>query len=70
MANLVLLCGSGTTGCHGYVHQHPAESYKAGFMIHRNGLDTPEQVPMSTRFGLVLLTDTGEALKATNREAI
>ena len=25
-ANIVELCGSGTTGCHGWVHQHVAEA--------------------------------------------
>lgn len=28
--NLILLCGSGTTGCHGWVHAHPAESREDG----------------------------------------
>ena len=27
-ANLLLLCGSGTTGCHGWVHAHPARAYR------------------------------------------
>lgn len=25
-ANLIRLCGSGTTGCHGWVHAHPYEA--------------------------------------------
>ena len=32
-ANLVLLCGTGTTGCHGWVHLNPREATAAGFMV-------------------------------------
>ena len=32
-ANLVLLCGSGTTGCHGWVHAHPAEARSLGLIV-------------------------------------
>ncbi len=32
-ANLLLLCGSGTTGCHGWVHAHPLESRTEGFIV-------------------------------------
>lgn len=42
--NLVLLCGSGTTGCHGFVHANPALSYADGWMIH--GGDDPLLVPI------------------------
>lgn len=31
--NTLDLCGSGTIGCHGYVHHHPAESYERGWLI-------------------------------------
>lgn len=42
--NLVTLCGSGTTGCHGFVHAHPSYSYDHGFMVRRLGLKGPEDV--------------------------
>jgi hypothetical protein len=32
-ANVVLLCGSGTTGCHGWVHAHPAEARRQGWIV-------------------------------------
>lgn len=32
-ANLLLLCGSGTTGCHGWVHGHPLDSRTEGFIV-------------------------------------
>lgn len=31
--NLIVLCGSGTTGCHGWVHAHPAVSYERGWLV-------------------------------------
>jgi hypothetical protein len=53
-ANLIWLCGSGTTGCHGYVHAHPAESYEKGWMVH--SWATPSSVPVLTALnGLVTL---------------
>lgn len=32
-ANLVLLCGSGTTGCHGWVHGNPKAAQLLGLII-------------------------------------
>lgn len=31
--NIVELCGSGTTGCHGWTHAHPAEAERFGYII-------------------------------------
>ena len=31
--NLVLLCGSGTTGCHGWAHAHPVAARHAGLIV-------------------------------------
>lgn len=31
--NIVELCGSGTTGCHGWAHAHPAEAERFGYII-------------------------------------
>lgn len=59
-ANLVTLCGSGTTGCHGHVHNHPEESYRAGWMILRGGSEDPCRVPVLDLLGhLWLLVDRG-----------
>lgn len=44
-ANCVLLCGSGTTLCHGRVESHRAEAYTQGFLIH-DGVQRPEDVPI------------------------
>lgn len=32
-ANLILLCGSGTTGCHGWVHANPLKACADGWML-------------------------------------
>lgn len=31
--NRIMLCGTGTTGCHSYVHAHPAEARANGWII-------------------------------------
>ena len=31
--NIVELCGSGTTGCHGWTHAHPADAERFGYII-------------------------------------
>ena len=44
--NLVLLCGSGTTGCHGWVHANPAAARAAGYIVPANGRATPADIPV------------------------
>lgn len=56
--NLIDLCGSGTTGCHGYVHAHPKESYENGWLVH--SWDDPLNVPVKTFHGWMLLTEAGK----------
>jgi hypothetical protein len=34
--NRIMLCGSGTTGCHGYVHAHPVEARDKGWIVSRH----------------------------------
>lgn len=48
MANLVALCGSATTGCHGHVEAQPIESDRLGWSM-PNGA-TPEEWPV-LRYG-------------------
>ena len=43
-ANLVLMCGSGTTGCHGHVEAHPHEARERGFRVDQ--YDDPAAVPL------------------------
>lgn len=45
-ANLLTLCGSGVTGCHGWVHANPGIAYELGLLVHP--WDDPEAVPVLT----------------------
>lgn len=56
-ANLLLLCGSGTTGCHGWVEANRAAARDLGLLV-RQGED-PATVPVQLLRGLVLLTSDG-----------
>lgn len=51
MANVVALCGSGTTGCHGWVHARPEESYRTGWLVKRLGADGPKDIPVLDLMG-------------------
>lgn len=44
VSNGVLLCGSGTTGCHGWAHRYPREARAAGFAV--NSWEDPALVPV------------------------
>ena len=41
----VLLCGSGTTGCHGWIESHRSEAMDTGWLVSRNGRDLPTDIP-------------------------
>lgn len=60
LSNLILTCGSGTTGCHGKIHANPAWSYDNGYMVRRNGVMRPEDV--AVRYGdlMIHLTNSWE----------
>lgn len=46
ISNGIVLCGSGTTGCHGWVESHRAEASDAGLLMSRLGSDDPVNVPV------------------------
>lgn len=56
-ANGLLLCGSGVTGCHGWVESHRAEAMSLGLLLRRS--EVPVLVPVTLRRGRVLLDDIG-----------
>lgn len=56
--NLILLCGSGTTGCHGFVHMHPTIAYENGWCV--KSFQDQLEVPVRTWHGLVYLTTDGK----------
>lgn len=45
--NLVILCGSGTTGCHGHVESYRAEALEHGYLVSR--YSNPATVPILVR---------------------
>jgi hypothetical protein len=54
--NRITACGTGTTGCHGWMHHHRGEAEAGGWIVSRYRL--PELVPaLHWRLGPVLLTD-------------
>lgn len=64
-SNLLHLCGSGTTGCHGHITTNPQISRDQGWAV--PSWRNPEEVPVwVARRGYVLLTNIGtyEALEA------
>lgn len=57
-ANLVALCGSGTTGCHGWLESRRTEAAEMGLILHAN--DDPTQHPVAHAvLGPVLLDNAG-----------
>lgn len=48
-ANLILLCGSGTSGCHGWVESHRMEARTFGFLIHK--VESAEEIPFKDVYG-------------------
>lgn len=62
--NIIRLCGSGTTGCHGLVHAHPELAYECGLLVH--SWDDPREVDMSPtmfrdRLGIDLAVTHGKS---------
>ena len=65
LAALVTLCGSGTTGCHGWVTEHPEEAYRLGWSIRRSEPDPAESIPLVDIYGQFFwLTDDGGVIYA------
>lgn len=60
-ANGVAVCGSGTTGCHGYIESHREHAETLGFLIRRTGVLRPGQVPIKHFIhGVVYLREDGD----------
>lgn len=56
-SNIVTLCGTGTTGCHGWVESHRGQAYADGWLVH--DWHDPATTPAHTRWGARLYTDRG-----------
>lgn len=58
-SNIILLCGSGTTLCHGWVHAHPEVATMRGFIVPANGRARSLVIPLLSRGQWWLLDDVG-----------
>ena len=56
-ANLLLLCGSGTTGDHGFYESHRELAFEHGVLVRQN--QDPSEVPVLYRGAWVLLDNDG-----------
>jgi hypothetical protein len=54
-SNLVTMCGSGVTGCHGYIESHRDAARQRGFTLRDR--DRPELVPVLDHIGQWLRFD-------------
>ena len=57
--NLVMLCGSGTTGCHGWVESYRAKAWEQGWLVPRRDPREPTDVPVWALGEWCLLTAEG-----------
>jgi hypothetical protein len=57
-SNLVLLCGTSTSGCHGFCESERDAAREEGFLV-RQGADPALQPVLHARFGRVLLDAAG-----------
>lgn len=70
-ANLVLLCGSGVTGCHGWVESNRAEATELGWLVSRIGIQRAEDIPVPYWDGLLhRLDDEGGYVITDTREEV
>ncbi|MET0887684.1 MAG: HNH endonuclease signature motif containing protein [Mycetocola sp.] len=75
-SNLGLLCGSGTTGCHGWKTQNPAEATEQGYSVPMGiePADWPARRWFSANHGVLeqgwaLYTDDGDVIRITDAHA-
>lgn len=58
LGNLIMLCGTGTTGCHGWAHHNRAASQTLGYIVSRYA--KPEEQPVwHWQLGWVLYANDG-----------
>lgn len=62
-SNLLTLCGSGTTMCHGWVEAHPAWAEAHGWSVRQHQRDLVGLRPVWTWRGWVRLRDDGHLIR-------
>lgn len=66
--NLIVLCGTGTTGCHGWVEANREEAYRDGLLLH-GGLSNPILDPAFSEYrGSWIDLTTGKCIVVTPPE--
>lgn len=66
---LIRMCGTGTTGCHGWVTTEPRRAGLWGWLLPRNNPDIdPTEEPILTYQGWVLLDDEGGRVQTLPKE--
>lgn len=45
-SNLLTVCGTGTTGCHGWIGSSPAEAFEHGYAVSLNSREATADVPV------------------------
>lgn len=69
VADGLAVCGSGTTGCHGWIEDHFTWAWERGYKVRRNGLLPPHLWPvLHARHGWVLLGHDGSVEPAVLTE--
>lgn len=64
--NLIVLCGSATTGCHDWAeHQNRAEAYRYRFAI-RGEMEDPEETPVFRHYREWVIPGNGIWIPATD----
>lgn len=59
-SNLLTVCGTGTTGCHGWIGSSPAEALEHGYVVSLNSREAATDVPVvHAVHGVVYLLDDG-----------
>jgi hypothetical protein len=49
-ANLIVLCGTGTSGCHGWVESNRAKARELGYLIQK--IESAQEIPFQDEKGL------------------
>ncbi|OOB90721.1 HNH endonuclease [Rathayibacter sp. VKM Ac-2630] len=66
--NLAVVCGSGTTKCHGHMESHRTAALARGFLVRQYG-PLPADVPLLTASGWIRLDDDGGFQTVTETDA-
>lgn len=67
LSNLLMLCGSGTTGCHGFITRHPKTASLHGWTVW--SYEDPATKPVSLSPQRVLLDDEGGVVPSERNES-